>query len=178
MNKLIPFIFCLFILGCCKEDLSQTSSARVDLSSCFSPELGLTEDEQFFYNAQEGELTINPSGAITTNNTGYSIEKGTKEVFIYRHILENKITIDDDEVEIRILFQIDENQKDFKLKTVSDFVNSNFIYSECGIALTSVSGVIEGERKCHKIWTIDANLEINRFGSIQKVKINNKDFKF
>lgn len=177
MNKLLPFFFCLFILACCKEDLAQTSSAKVDLSSCFSPELGLTEEEQFFYNAQEGELIIYPNEAVTTFNVGYSIEKGTKEVFIYRHILENKINIDDDEAEIRILFQIDENQTDFKLTTNADFVNSNFIYSECGIALESVSGVIEGKRSCYKIWKIDADLEINRFGKIKKVKIQNKDFK-
>lgn len=175
MKKLLILIFCLSIWSC--EDEVTTNFNPIDIKSCFSPELGTTESEQFFYNAVFGELVVDITGNITTNNPGYSIEEGSKTVFIYRHILENSFNIDDDEVELRILFQIDNNLDKFDISNSEDFEKSNCIYGECGIALQSITGNINGNKDSDGNWSVNADLMVDRFTKTKAILFD-EDFKF
>ena len=174
-NHLILFIAVLFFLGC--EDKPKINSIPIDLSSCFSPEFGMIESEQFFFNLQKGELTINLDGNITTQNLGYSIQEGSKTVFIYRHFLENSFNIIDDEVEVRLLFEVDSGLNSIEISSVQDFEKSKCIYSECGIALQSISGSINGIRSSENNWFVNANLKIDRFNQ-EKVLVFSEAFNF
>ena len=171
---LILFIGVVFILGC--EDEPTIISSSVDLSSCFSPEFGTVEAEQFFYDIKIGELSVNITGNITSQNLGYSIQEGSNTVFVYRHFLENDYYTIDDEVEIRILFEIDHDLNSFEMSSSQDFENSKCIYGECGIALQTISGNINGTKNSDGNWSIDANLKVQRF-SQEKVIVINEIFK-
>ena len=103
---------------------------------------------------------------------GYSIEEGTKMVFVYRHFLENSFNIDDDEVEIRILFEVDGNLNSFNINSEEDFAKAKCIYAECGIALQSITGNINGIKTSDGNWSIDAKIEIDRFSKVKEVMIN------
>ena len=171
---LILFLFLSFLN--CENELTPNSNPIV-IDSCFSDELGMTESEQFFYNVQTGALIVNVNNNITSQNLGYSLEEGTKTVFIYRHILENGFNVDDDEVEVRILFQIDENLNSFNISSSDDFENSNCIYGECGIALQSITGNINGSKNADGNWSVNADLLIDRFNGLRTIVIN-EVFKF
>ena len=171
MRKLVIFILTIpFILGC--EDKPVINSNPIDLSSCFSPEFGTIEAEQFFFNLQFGELTVNLVENITSQNPGYLIREGSNIVFVYRHFFENSFNIDDDEVEVRILFEVDGDSDFFEIASDRDFENSNCIYSECGIALQTITGNINGSKSSDGNWFVDANLKIQRFNQEKMVIIN------
>ena len=40
----------------CGDDSESNQSNKVDISACFSPELGATESEQFYYDILKGEI--------------------------------------------------------------------------------------------------------------------------
>ncbi len=171
MKKLLILFICAsFFLGC--EDESIISSSPVDLSSCFSPEFGMIEAEQFFYNLQFGELKVNLDNTITGRNLGYSIQEGVNTIFIYRHFLENSFQIDDDEIEIRILFEIDPNLNSFEINSIQEFEKSKCIYSKCGIALQTITGNINGCKNANGNWFVNANLRIQIFNQVKEVSIN------
>jgi len=169
-KALILIFFVSFLLGCEEEPI--INSNPIDLSSCFSPEFGITEEEQMFYNLQSGELHINIDGNITTQNLGYAIQDGSNTVFIYRHLLENNFNIIDDEVEVRILFEVDDDLNSFDISSIQDFEKANMIYSECGIALQSISGTIKGNKRSDGNWMVKANIVVQRFGQTREVRIN------
>jgi len=85
MKKIIILALFLSLWSCNDDPISNLEP--IDLTSCFSPEFGITEDEQFFYDASVGELQVDLNSTITTFNVGYSIEEGSKIVFVYRHFL-------------------------------------------------------------------------------------------
>ncbi|MFT4535214.1 MAG: hypothetical protein ACI9P5_002579 [Saprospiraceae bacterium] len=171
---LVLLIGVVFILGC--DDEPDRTSSPIDLNSCFSPEFGTTEEEQFFYDIKKGELFINKMGNITSQNVGYAIQDGSNVVFVYRHFLENNFNIDDDELELRILFEIDADLNAFEISGIQEFENSKCIYSECGIALQTISGVIIGTKNSDSNWSIDANLKVQKF-SQEKVIVINETFR-
>ncbi|MDA8692547.1 hypothetical protein N9L92_00685 [Saprospiraceae bacterium] len=151
----------------------ESNTAVIDLSSCFSPEFGTTEDEQFFYNIQSGEINFD-----TNTNSSYSIDDGSKKVFIYRHLFENAFNIIDDEFEERVLFEIDNDVDSFVIKTQEDFSDANCTYGACGGSFPSVlfqnfGGSIVGERMSDCEWNIEANLSIEKFnGNIDTIQFS------
>ena len=100
------------------------------------------------------------------------MEDGTKTIFLYRHFLENNFNIIDDEVEVRILFEIEANLNSFEISNIQDFVDSKCIYSECGIALQTITGNINGSKNSEGNWFVNANLKIDRFGQEKLVTIS------
>lgn len=176
MKEIMTLLICLSIFSGC-EDEPMINSSPIDLTSCFSPEFGTTETEQFLFNIQFGKLNVNLDSNITGQNLGYSIQEGSKIVFIYRHFLENNFNIDDDEVEIRILFEIDDNLDSFDISSIENFKKSNCIYSECGIALQTITGNLNGSKNSDGNWLVNATIKIQRFNQEKMVTIN-EIFKF
>ena len=183
MKNLLTFFFFLSLWSCgddpdMPEQMGDLDPA--DLTSCFSPEFGITEDEQFFYDIVIGELQVDLTPAINSNNVGYSIEEGTDIVFVYRHFLENNFTIIDDEVENRILFQIDGDLDSFSISSDEEFENLNCIYTGCSQLIQPISssvngqitGIIDGQKLSNGNWNIDADLRIDRSRFTIEVQIN------
>lgn len=169
MKNLMILILCLSVLGC--ED--EVISPLIDISKCFSPELGSTESEQLFYNFLEGDINFN-----SDENPAYSIVNGSDEVFIYRHIYENLSNVIDDEYEERILFQVEPDLKSFSIKSENEFSNANCIFGACGnsypsVLFRTISGSIEGDKVSDMEWQVVADLTIEKFnGGTSKVEFN------
>jgi hypothetical protein len=149
----------------------------MDLDTCFSPEFGITEDEQFLYNAEIGILQLELDTAITLTHVGYSIEPGFNIVFVYRHFLENSFNIDDDEVEVRFLFEVDGDSDSFIIDSQAEFEDSKSLYAGCGFVLQQINGRIEGEKISEGHWDIDAALFIERVNNTIELDFNGT-FKF
>ena len=167
--------YLLFSIGC--KDEPVINSSPLDLTNCFSPEFGLLEEEQFYYDIAIGEIELDLDKPINITNQGYTIVEGSKTIFVFRHFLENSFNIIDDEIEIRILFQIDEGLNSFLINSKGAFEAAKFVYAECGVALNQVEGEKSGVRNSAANWTVSADLDIQRFNAVIEISFDGEFIK-
>ena len=76
MKKILMLFLALTLWSCNDDSIATNNLDPDDLKSCFSPEFGITENEQFFYDVELGELEVNLDNWITSSNMGYSLQEG------------------------------------------------------------------------------------------------------
>lgn len=167
MKYTLTLLTCLFLLSCNGDDDTKfpacDNTRDVDISRCYGPTTEFTASEDEYYNIVAGQIELD-----STAIPAYSIQDGSKVVFIYRDIdgMFNNWT--DDEWEERVLFEIENDVESFTIASQEEFEAANCVYGACGAWFSHVRfqgfvGSISGDRISACEWNVEFDFTAETF---------------
>ena len=168
---ILPFLF--LVTSCDSTEEECMTSTDLDLSEKYSFFSDNSIVDGTYYDITKGQLTFD-----STTTVQYAVEEGPNIVFVYRDIIGSSTDRIDDELESRLLFEVDSSVESFVFDTDTDFEMSNCTYGYCGAwfgcaVYQEFEGSITGERTSNCDWDVSIDLIVASWGgSSDTIKVN------